>query len=87
VRFAGVCVCNEGFDGADCSVNLTAAPEINLVAPSLTCDLDSERCGFVMIVGGPFVNSGDLECVFQTVEVLVMIFFLPVFLSCLILFS
>lgn len=69
ICFAGVCMCNDGFGGIDCSVNLNLKPEINIVTPGLTCDLNSERCDSILIVGGPFVNTEDLVCIFEEAEV------------------
>lgn len=48
---------------------MTAAPVITILEPNDLCNLDSENCGFIMIVGGPFVQSDDLECVFVEMEV------------------
>jgi len=69
ICFPGVCACNSGFGGVDCSVNLTKEAEIMIVTPGQTCDLDSESCNSIMIVGGPFVNTEELVCLFEEAEV------------------
>ncbi|GFR90472.1 von Willebrand factor D and EGF domain-containing protein, partial [Elysia marginata] len=64
----GLCQCEEGFGGVDCSVDLTAVPQLNLLLPQLPCNVDSEDCTAITIIGGPFVKSDDLVCRLQQAD-------------------
>lgn len=66
---SGTCQCYKGFAGLDCSVNLTFAPSIKIVNPVAPCDIRVQPCDFILIVGGPFVASSDLFCIFEEAEV------------------
>ncbi|RUS80662.1 hypothetical protein EGW08_011566, partial [Elysia chlorotica] len=64
----GLCQCEKGFGGVDCSVDLTAVPALNLLLPALPCNVDDDDCNTITIVGGPFVESGDLACVLEQAD-------------------
>ena len=64
-----MCQCEESFGGVDCSVNLTAAPELDLLLPQMPCNVDSDDCIAITVIGGPFVNSDDLACVMEQADV------------------
>ncbi|XP_059159141.1 uncharacterized protein LOC131943151 [Physella acuta] len=64
----GVCQCSDGFGGVDCSINLKIPPTILSVLPKLSCEVKSENCQVLTVIGGPFVDSGDLTCVFEQIN-------------------
>jgi hypothetical protein len=64
----GLCLCEDNYAGADCSVDLTVAPKVTVLLPSVKCDAKSEDCLEITLLGGPFIDSGDLQCIFQQID-------------------
>lgn len=72
---AGVCQCDGGFSGADCSVNLSVPPTLLYIAGGPVCDTQQGPCGGeLIIVGTGFTNS--LVCVIESVQVSFICFFM-----------
>ncbi|KAH9523928.1 hypothetical protein Btru_047521 [Bulinus truncatus] len=65
----GVCECSRGFGGIDCSVNLTSPPVIKTIQPSV-CDVKYDSCNSVTLIGGPFIDSKNLTCIFEEINYL-----------------
>ncbi|XP_035827995.1 uncharacterized protein LOC118477191 [Aplysia californica] len=64
----GLCVCEKDYGGVDCSVDLTVAPDLAVLLPSVSCDVKDEDCSEIILIGGPFVNSNSLICIFQQID-------------------
>nr|XP_006820194.1 PREDICTED: von Willebrand factor D and EGF domain-containing protein-like [Saccoglossus kowalevskii] len=53
----GVCVCDDGYGGTDCSVHLNDAPDVYRGHENGLCDTSVETCSHVSIFGDKFVES------------------------------
>ena len=62
----GLCVCTDGFAGADCSIDINAAPVVNDDSIEFTCN---GPCVNIMISGNNFVQGFGLTCHFTRIEV------------------
>lgn len=62
----GECVCQEGYGGSDCLVNIIEDPQVNSIYPD-KCDLNHpEECtNYIRVSGSNFLNSDDLTCHYQ----------------------
>jgi hypothetical protein len=58
-----LCVCEPGYTGADCSMQLDNPPHLFDFANSGVCDYDMESCSLVYILGDGFINSKQLQCI------------------------
>jgi hypothetical protein len=57
---SGVCVCNIGYDGADCSINLKQPPNITYFSlQNNICNTRLENCYEIYFVGSGFSNSDN----------------------------
>lgn len=66
---AGICQCEPGFAGHDCSVDVTLVPQHLIVSGRGYCDLASGPCHAVKVYGNAFVKSSTLKCKFHWVQV------------------
>lgn len=66
---SGHCVCDQGFGGADCSVNITEPPKVWRLKKDGFCDISEESCDEIVVYGEYFYKSDDLECELQRIEV------------------
>ena len=57
-----MCVCESGYTGDDCSVQLNAPPRLFDFANNGVCDYNKEPCSLVYILGDGFINSKNLQC-------------------------
>ncbi|XP_046351564.2 uncharacterized protein LOC124132030 [Haliotis rufescens] len=53
----GDCVCAKDYGGGDCSVDLTAAPEIHSVDDDGHCDMSRHDCQGISIYGETFIDN------------------------------
>ena len=60
---SAVCICNDGFIGTDCSIDITVPPNIE------GCLRTSDELSSVVISGANFANAADLCCKFTEIEV------------------
>ncbi|XP_033105778.1 von Willebrand factor D and EGF domain-containing protein-like [Anneissia japonica] len=60
----GMCSCNDGFEGDDCSVNSMVSPELFSLndEKTLRCDVRNDACENISAIGGPFTDNGNLKC-------------------------
>ncbi|CAG5135635.1 unnamed protein product, partial [Candidula unifasciata] len=59
----GLCECTSGFGSADCSLDLSIAPEIMSIVGGWSCDLASgDDCGSVQLLGSGFLDTTNLTC-------------------------
>ena len=66
--FPGTCVCNENYAGPDCFVKTTEAPNL-FQTEAIVCDSSSTVCSFVTIYNNNTINSTDLSCYIETIQV------------------
>ncbi|KAK6165461.1 hypothetical protein SNE40_022385 [Patella caerulea] len=61
----GVCICDEGYGGLDCSVSLDTPPTIVYHHDNNLCNSTNSTCSQVSLLGGEFVNSTTLCCIIK----------------------
>lgn len=66
----GTCVCDDGYGGGDCGIDMSIPPIINGVVDSGLCDLDLINCTSAVIEGDGFTNEGNPTCRIKTITVL-----------------
>lgn len=65
----GVCTCNTGYGGADCSISVVTAPFVVLEDSNVACDTLNNNCTLAVIRGDRFLNSSSLTCHMTEIEV------------------
>ena len=68
ICIVGVCLCDVGFGGADCSVDINLPPVVDpdIGNIHITCQ---GACTTVTIIGSGFIFSNELICRFNAVTV------------------
>ena len=66
---AGICVCQRGFVGSDCSIDLTVGPRVTSLQDGGLCDVTTRPCRQVVIQGDNFADQPDLVCHFEIYNV------------------
>lgn len=67
---SGKCVCEDGFGGAACDIDLRVPPQVIDSPSNRICDLKSKRCpNTIEINGFNFLNSVNLTCHIKTITV------------------
>ena len=61
VRIIGVCMCNAGYVGSDCSINKNLPPTITGLTMN-PCDVQETSCKYVVVSGPKFAENTDLRC-------------------------
>ncbi|XP_070570349.1 von Willebrand factor D and EGF domain-containing protein-like [Ptychodera flava] len=64
----GTCLCYEGYEGADCSVDAMSPPTlwyINEVEEHALCDVREDSCQQISVIGDNFLNSEYLVCFYN----------------------
>ncbi|KAI8502993.1 hypothetical protein Bbelb_196950 [Branchiostoma belcheri] len=56
------CYCDPGYGSSDCSVDMTTPPVLVDVRYGRTCDVRSEDCDVIGVVGDGFLDSRSLQC-------------------------
>ncbi|CAH1267733.1 VWDE [Branchiostoma lanceolatum] len=56
------CYCDAGYTSSDCSVDMTRPPALVDVRHGRTCDVRSEACDVIGVVGDGFLDSRSLRC-------------------------
>ena len=59
-------MCNTGFAGDDCTIDISGAPEVFTVSTQIICD---GTCDTILIGGGNFADTGDITCHFTAITV------------------
>ena len=67
---AGLCLCAEGWQGADCSVDLSAGPRVANLGNNGLCDVRSKPCKSLIVSGDNFANNNGLVCRFEVFKVM-----------------
>ncbi|XP_070564883.1 von Willebrand factor D and EGF domain-containing protein-like [Ptychodera flava] len=65
----GQCVCDDGFAGTDCSVDLSVEPTVYMAHKNGLCDVKTDDCTYVSVFGDNFAESDQLTCHINTIEV------------------
>lgn len=68
MHFIDGCVCGGGYIGDDCSVSVLTPPTV-FDQPGSICDLRLSDCSSATVVGIGFVDSSNLVCYIQELEV------------------
>ncbi|VDI81460.1 Hypothetical predicted protein [Mytilus galloprovincialis] len=58
----GVCQCENGFEGEDCSVDRRKGPEVFGLIKESFCDLSKRPCSFISVFGNGFYASERVKC-------------------------
>ena len=69
VSFSGVCLCADGWIGADCSVDISAGPRVSHLANNGLCDVRSKPCRSVLVSGDNFADNDKLVCHMEVFKV------------------
>ncbi|XP_055957195.1 von Willebrand factor D and EGF domain-containing protein-like [Patella vulgata] len=64
----GICDCNDGYSGPDCSVDLTQPPLADSLEANGYCDRKDDSCEEIAVFGGPFVESDKFKCRLMPLE-------------------
>ena len=75
----GVCLCDDGFAGDDCSVDLSELPTLISIDGGPLCDLSRKNCSYAEIYGIGFVNMGTLRCELKELKVMYTKFSIKLF--------
>ena len=67
--YSGVCQCNPGIIGADCSVNASEPPVLIDIPADQICDTNQKNCSTIVVAGENFVNINTLTCHITEIEV------------------
>ena len=63
-------MCDEGYTGEVCDVNVRVPPQVIPVNPSGgACDIGSADCSQVALFGFDFVDSKQLTCHYEYIQV------------------
>ena len=62
----GVCVCEDGYYGEDCSISASATPTV--YTPPC-CDVHTTDCSNMVLHGTSFIPDQGLSCEIRTVQV------------------
>ncbi|XP_078312035.1 von Willebrand factor D and EGF domain-containing protein-like [Crassostrea virginica] len=65
----GICECNTGYGGADCSISVVTAPVILQEDSNVACDTLNNNCTHAVIRGDRFLNSSTLTCHMTEIQV------------------
>ncbi|XP_033756295.1 uncharacterized protein LOC117339040 [Pecten maximus] len=66
---AGVCTCQSGFAGPDCSLTVNEVPIVVPQMSNVVCDTLTQTCTSVMVLGDKFINSSSITCHLTEVQV------------------
>ncbi|XP_013401777.1 von Willebrand factor D and EGF domain-containing protein [Lingula anatina] len=66
----GTCSCDDTFAGADCSIDISAAPTIYYLPGDGLCKTRSRPCARSPVYGGTFLDNKNLTCKVEIQEVL-----------------
>ncbi|XP_052073138.1 von Willebrand factor D and EGF domain-containing protein-like isoform X3 [Mytilus californianus] len=58
----GICECDNGFEGEDCSVDRRKGPELFGLVEESFCDLSKRPCSFISVFGNGFYASDRVKC-------------------------
>ena len=75
----GVCLCAEGWTGADCTIDLRAGPRVGALGNNGLCDVRTRPCRNLIILGDNFANRPDLSCTFEVFKVNIILVFIPLY--------
>lgn len=65
----GVCICNTGYAGADCSIDINAPPTATSLDDTQCVSTIASACTSVTMRGDNFVENANVSCHFTQVEV------------------
>ena len=66
----GLCLCADGWEGADCSVDLATGPRVANLGNNGLCDVRSKPCKSLIVSGDNFANNAGLVCHFEVFKVI-----------------
>lgn len=69
LAFAGECACENDHGLPDCSVQLSQPPRLYDLKGQKVCDVLKFPCNVISVVGSTFVDSQNLSCNLQRVQV------------------
>ena len=69
IIFSGSCVCDQGFGGYDCSIDLTLPPIVFFAGEDGLCNTLTTNCKSIRIRGDKFIESTELICYLQQLQV------------------
>ena len=75
------CICNSGFDSADCSIETKNGPTVETIPFKGLCDVRKRKCTRFRVVGDGFLDSENLTCRLTGVKVCKYLLFIEVKLS------
>jgi len=65
----GVCLCADGWEGSDCSVDISAGPRVANLGNNGLCDVRSKPCRNLVVSGDNFADNPDLVCKFEIFKI------------------
>ena len=67
--FEGICTCEDGFGGSDCSFDVSTPPVITRISDDGICDKTDESCEDISLYGHYFVENMGTYCYVTRKEV------------------
>ncbi|KAK6167129.1 hypothetical protein SNE40_021227 [Patella caerulea] len=64
----GICRCNPGYAGDDCSVASSRPPQVIYINGNGICDVDRRPCGVAILIVDNFMETPDTICQLREVE-------------------
>ena len=77
----GVCLCAEGWTGADCTIDLRTGPRVGALGNNGLCDVRTRPCRNLIILGDNFANRPELSCTFEVFKVNIIFVFIILYKS------
>ena len=66
---SGVCVCNAGYTGEDCRIDMSKPPVLSGVSDESICDVLKRPCTSISMFGDGFYSTEKMKCRFQNAKV------------------
>ena len=81
IHFPGNCICDEGYFGSDCSVEIRpgndgspsriSLPRTSSLANYGLCNVRAKPCRDIVVLGDGFVDHPSLTCIYETYKVII----------------
>lgn len=68
-HLSGYCICDEGFESEDCSVNISKPPDVTAIPLNGLCDIQKRPCLATAVIGFQFVANSELTCQMNRLQV------------------
>ncbi|ESO82462.1 hypothetical protein LOTGIDRAFT_236958 [Lottia gigantea] len=66
----GVCTCDSGWAGNDCSMDISIVPVVDHIANEGYCDLNDRSCDAISVYGGDFIDDSSTLCKISSYQIM-----------------